>query len=153
MTATVACDHLVQGLHQQLASLPDYRTGKNTRYAVKDAALGAFAVFLTQSPSFLAYQRMRQQAKGRSNAESLFRRGDIPCDHQIRTWLDPVAPAQLFPVFAVVYDALDGAGHLAQWRVFADQRLMALDGTDYFASKEMHGARGSQRTHAHRQVT
>jgi len=50
-------DHLVQALHQQLASLPDYWKGKNTWDAVKDAALGAFAVFFTQSPSFLAYQR------------------------------------------------------------------------------------------------
>ena len=37
---------------------------------------------------------------------------DMPCDHQIRTWLDPVVPAQLFPVLAVVYGALEGAGHL-----------------------------------------
>jgi len=102
----------VQALHQQLASLPDYRQGKNTRYAIKDAALGAFAVFFTQSPSFLAYQRTMQQAKGRSNAESLFGMGDLPCDNQIRTLLDPVAPAQLFPVFAEVYAALEEAGQL-----------------------------------------
>jgi len=153
MTETVAFDDLVQALHQQLAALPDYRTGKNTQYAIKDAALGAFAVFFTQSPSFLAYQRTMQQAKGRSNAESLFGRGDMPCDHQIRTLLDPIAPAQLFPVFAGVDDALDGAGYLSPWRVFADQLLIALDGTAYFASQEIHCARCSQRTHANGQVT
>ena len=74
----LAFNHLVQALHQQLASLPDYRQGKNTRYTIKDAALGAFAVFFTQSPSFLAYQRTMQQAKGRSNAESLFGMGELP---------------------------------------------------------------------------
>jgi hypothetical protein len=153
MTATLAFDHLVKRLHQQLAALPDDRTGKNTQDASKDAALGAFAVFCTQSPSLLAYQRTMQQAKGRSNAESLFGMGAIPCDHQIRTWLDPVAPAELFPVFAGVYDALDGAGQVSHGRVFADQRLLALDGTDYVASQEIHGARGSQRTHANGQVT
>ena len=79
--------------------------------------------------------------------------GAIPCDHQIRTWLDPVAPAQLFPVFAEVYAALEGAGPRLSWRVFADQRLIALDGTDYFASQEIHGARCSQRTHPNGQVT
>lgn len=149
----LAFDPLVQALHQQLASLPDYRKGKNTRYAIKDAALGAFAVFFTQSPSFLAYQRTMQQAKGRSNAESLFGIGDIPCDNQIRTLLDPVAPAQLFPVFAGVYAALEEAGQLSSWRGFADQLLIALDGTEYFASKEIHCARCSQRTHANGQVT
>ena len=153
MTATLAVDHLVTRLHQQLAALPDDRKGKNTQYAIKDAALGAFAVFFTQSPSVLAYQRTMQQAKGRSNAESLVGMGAIPCDHQSRTWLDPVAPAELFPVCAGVYDALDGAGQVSHWRVFADQRLIALDGTDYCASQEMHCARCSQRTHANGQVT
>jgi hypothetical protein len=128
--AGLALNHLVQALHQQLASLPDDRQGKNTRYASKDAALGAFAVFCTQSPSFLAYQRTLQQAKGRSNAESLVGMGDLPCEHQIRTWLDPVAPAQLFPVFAEVYAALEEAGQLSSWRGFAAQLLMALDGTE-----------------------
>jgi glycogen debranching enzyme len=45
------------------------------------------------------------QAKGRSNADSLFGMGDIPCDNQIRTLLDPVAPAQLFSVCAMTYAA------------------------------------------------
>jgi hypothetical protein len=153
MMEALAFDRLVQALHRQLTSLPDDRKGKNTRYASNDAALGAFAVFFTQSPSLLAYQRTRQQAKGRSHAESLFGIGDVPCDHQLRTVLDPVAPAQLFSVFAGVSDALEEAGHLSSWRGCADQRLIALDGTDSFASKEMHGARCSQRTHAKGQVT
>ena len=123
MTDTLACDHLVKRLHQQLAARPDYRKGKHTQDTIKDAALGALAVFYTQSLSFLASQRTRPQATGRSNAESLFGMGAIPCDHQIRTWLDPVAPAELFPMFAGVYDALDGAGQVSHWRVFADQLL------------------------------
>ena len=101
MTEALAFDDLVQALPHQFASLPDDRTGKKTQYAITAAALGAFAVFCTQSPSFLAYQRTMHPAKGRSNAESLFGMGDIPCDTQIRTLLDPVAPAQLFPVLAV----------------------------------------------------
>jgi hypothetical protein len=72
----------VKALHEQLALLPDDRKGKNTQYAIKDAALGALAVFFTQSPSFLAYQRTMQQTKGRSNAQSLFGMVDNPCDNQ-----------------------------------------------------------------------
>ena len=85
MTETLAFDDLVQALHQQLAALPDYRKGKNTQYAIKDAALGAFALFFTQCPSCLAYQRMMQHTKERSNAETLFGMDAIPCDNQIRT--------------------------------------------------------------------
>jgi hypothetical protein len=54
MTEALAFDDLVQALHQQWASLPDDRTGKHTQYAITDAALGAFAVFCTPSPSFVA---------------------------------------------------------------------------------------------------
>ena len=43
-------------LHRYTAQLPDYRkAGPNTRYAIQDAALGAFGIFFTQSPSFLEY--------------------------------------------------------------------------------------------------
>jgi len=143
MTATLAFDHLVKRLHQQLAALPEDRKGKHTQDASTDAALGALAVFLTQSPSLLAYQRTMPQAPGRSNAERRLGMGASPCDHQIRTWLDPVAPAELLPVFAGVYDALDGAGQVSHGRVVADQRLIAWDGTDDVASQEMHGARWS----------
>ena len=149
----MACDHLVPARHQQLASLPEDRKGKHTRDAIQDAALGAFAVFLTQSPSCLASQRTRPHANGRSNAESLWRMGASPCENQLRTWLDPVVPTPLLPVFAAVYAALQGAGHRWSWRVCADQRLIALDGTEYGAAQESHWARGSQRTHPNGKVT
>lgn len=125
----------------------------NIHDAIKAAALGAFAVFCTPSPSFVAYQRAMKPVKGRSYADRLFGIGDRPCAHQIRTWLDPVAPAQLFPVFAGVYDALESAGHSSSWRVFTDQLLLALNGTAYVASHEIHGDRCSQRTHRHGAVT
>lgn len=90
-------DALVHALHTVLDQLPDARRGKNIQYAIKDAALAAFAVFFTQSPSFLAQQLTLRQAKGVSNAEHLFGISHIPCDTQIRNLLDPVPPATLFP--------------------------------------------------------
>jgi hypothetical protein len=36
---------------------PDTRAGRETIYTMADAALGAFSVFFTQSPSFLDFQR------------------------------------------------------------------------------------------------
>jgi hypothetical protein len=52
-------------LRAATATFPDLRKGKNKHYTVRDAALSAFAVFFTQSPSFLAYQRDRTAHKGR----------------------------------------------------------------------------------------
>ena len=95
MTEPLNYEHLVTTLHHQLGQLPDHRAGQNTRYRIKDAALAAFSVFFTQSPSFLAYQRTMRQNKGRSNAESLFQIEKIPSDNQIRSLLDPITPRQL----------------------------------------------------------
>lgn len=153
MAEGLAFDNLVQSLHHVLDTLPDARRGKNIRYAIKEAALGAFAVFFTQAPSFLAYQRTMRQAKGRSNADSLFGMDHVPCDNQIRTLLDPVDPARLFPVFDGIYDMLDQAGHLSAFRTLGDQLLIALDGTEYFSSPQIHCARCSQRTHGNGRVT
>jgi len=39
---------------------------------MEDAAVAAFAVFTTQSPSFLAYQRTMEQTRGLRCAQTLF---------------------------------------------------------------------------------
>jgi hypothetical protein len=52
--ATLTFDDLVTMFHQRLDGLPDQRKGENKQYSLKDAALGGFSVFFTQSPSFLA---------------------------------------------------------------------------------------------------
>lgn len=138
MAKTLTFDNLIRLLHQQLEQPPDHRKGKNTKYTIKDAGLGAFAVFLIQSPSFLAYQRQMKRIKGRSNAESLFRMKRIPCDNQIRKLLDPVAPDQLFPLFRTIFEALKQSGQLDSFRFLADNLLISLDGTRYFSSQKIH---------------
>lgn len=57
------------------ASLPDKRTGKNIRYQMADIVKAAFAVFFTQSPSFLAHQQAMKKSRGRSNAETVILQG------------------------------------------------------------------------------
>jgi hypothetical protein len=142
----LAFDSFLDTFHQLLGQLPDHRKGKNTSYEIKDAALGAFAVFYTQAPSFLAYQRTMKRCKGRSNAESLFGIEQIPCDNQIRTLLDPIAPCHLFPMFSAILASLTEAGELDPFRVLGGHLLVSLDGTRYFSSKKIHCPNCSHRT-------
>jgi hypothetical protein len=72
LSPTRQFDSLIGFFRQVLSSLPDKRTGKSTRYGMEDAALSAFSMFFTQTPSFLAYQRLMEGSKGRNNAQSLF---------------------------------------------------------------------------------
>jgi hypothetical protein len=139
-------DEVVGSFRQVLSSLPDKRTGKNIRYGMEDAALSAFSVFFTQTPSFLAYQRMMVSSKGQSNAHSLFGVHQIPSDNHIRDLLDPVKPEKVFPVFETILRVLEQTGQLAGFRSFADTLFVALDGTEYFGSSQIHCPQCSSRS-------
>lgn len=139
-------DTLIGSFRQRLSSLPDNRTGKNTRYGMEDAALSAFSVFFTQTPSFLAYQRKMADSKGKSNAQSLFGVHQIPSDNQIRNMLDGVEPEQVFPVFEEILQVLDKQGQLDGFRSISDTLLVAMDGTEYFSSTQICCPQCSTRT-------
>lgn len=103
-----------------------------------DTALSAFSVFFTQTSSFLAYQRMIEGSKGQSNAQSLFGVHKVPSDNHIRDLLDPVEPKQVFPIFEEIWQMLEQPGQLQSFRSFAGNLLMAMDGTEYFSSGQIH---------------
>jgi hypothetical protein len=103
---------------------------------MEDAALSAFSIFFTQSPSFLDSQVRMQKQRGKNNALSLFGVHEIPCDHPIRNLLDPVPPETLFPLMATISDELYDHGYLDGFRSIHDSFLIALDGTDFFSSEK-----------------
>jgi hypothetical protein len=131
-------DTLVGSFRQLLESLPDRRTGKNTRYGMEDAALSAFSVFFTQTPSFLAFQRTIEKSKGRSNVQTLFGVHQIPSDNHIRDLLDPLKPALVSPVFEQALQMIESGGQLNSYRTLAENVLIAMDGTEYFSSSQIH---------------
>jgi hypothetical protein len=134
----VSFNRLLAILDRTFTRLPDLRTGRNSIYSMRDAAMAGFSVFFMQSPSFLAHQEVMQETKGHSNAGSLFGLARIPSDPQIRNLLDPLTPADLSAPFWDVFDVLHEAGELAAYRSFAGHWLVSLDGTQYFFSTKIH---------------
>ena len=130
-----------------LDELPDYRRGKNVQYEISDAAVGAFSVFFTQSPSFLAHQRDMQRQKGRNNGSSLFGLRQVPTDNQIRNLLDPIEPSYLQRPFWELFAALEAGGILDGYRSLNGTYLCALDGTYYFSSQKIRCDNCTVRTH------
>jgi hypothetical protein len=127
---------------------------------MEDIALGAFSVFFTQSPSFLAAQRVMEQNQGQSNAQTLFGMTQIPTDNHIRSVLDPVAPLLLRPVFERAFNTLEMNGYLNEYRSKLGTMLVAIDGTQYHSSKEIHckncsvkNHRNGSQTYSHTVVT
>jgi hypothetical protein len=140
-------DNMVKYFHHTIALFPDKRTGNNTRYSIEDAALGAFSVFFTQSPSFLSFQKSMHKNKGKSNAQSLFGMQKIPCDNHIRDLMDVVPAHTIFPVFTYIIDGLADQGYLNAFRSYNDNLLCALDATQYFSSKTIHCQNCSTKEH------
>jgi len=128
-------DQAITRLNELSPQLPDKRKGKNTKYTMADVVLAAFAVFFTQSPSFLAHQRALKKRKGTSNAQSMFQMEQIPCEQHIRNILDPVAPEHFYDEYHAVFDYLQKEGLLEAYQVLGGKHiLLPLDGTEYFCS-------------------
>jgi hypothetical protein len=145
MKASKIFDELMAELQRCFANLPDYRTGENTQYEIRDAAVSAFGIFFTQSASFLAYQRMIAERKGRSNVHSLFGAQRIPSNNQIRNLLDPQDPELLYGVFARGLQAVADSGHLEDFRSPGGQMLISCDGTQTISSQKLQCAQCTQR--------
>ena len=146
-------DQLIGRLCQCVAGFSDRRTGRNKRYTMKNIGLSAFAVFYTQSPSFLVHQKTMQQNKGQSNARTLFQIEDFPTDNHVRHTLDAVPPEALFPIYDDIYESRREQGVLAKFRSFANTMPIALDGTWYFDSDTIHCKNCSRIEHKNGQIT
>jgi len=138
---------LMSYLEEAISEFPDLRTGSNTRYEMRDAALAAFSVFFTQSPSFLFHQRSMQQSKGKSNAGTIFGVDDIPTDNHIRSLLDPVNVSLVQPVFRKVFEALERRKALDGLRCFDGTLLVALDGVWFHNSESVHCKQCNTQSH------
>ena len=119
------------------AELPDPRRGRNRRYAMRDVAMAALSVFLMQSPSFLARQRALAEGGARSNAHTLFGLSRIPCDNHIRQILDGVPAERFDGQFHALVEDLDARGALRPMRRLDGRALVALDGTEFFRSRNI----------------
>ncbi len=148
-------------LEKAIKSFPDRRRGNNCHYTIRDAALSAFSVFHIQFPSFLSHQKMMQESKGNNNARTLFGVHEIPTDTHIRNLLDPVLPECCFSVFTDVHTLLSERGTFeAEYRTVLDTYLIALDGTWFHSSEQIHcdecsvkEHRDGRRTYFHSAIT
>lgn len=130
-------DNLIGELSDCFEKLPDYRQGVNTRYEIKDAAVSAFSVFFTQSPSFLASQRLLQKRKGKNNLFKLFGVGRIPTDTQTRNLLDTLEPSLLYDLFPYALKTLGEKVGLKDFASQAGQILISTDGTETISSQKI----------------
>jgi len=139
---------MIQALRKDMEAFPDHRRGHNRRYDIADAGMAAFSVFFTQSASFLEHQRAVDLLRGRSNVESLFLNQKIPSDNQIRILLDGVHPAALSQTWLRMFHEMEDSELIDQYRDGEGRLWIAIDGTEYFCSQQIHCENCSHRERA-----
>jgi hypothetical protein len=89
-------------------------------------------------PVLPGHQRHLETLQGRSNRQTLFGMDKIPCDVRVRTMLDPIEPSRFHPMFADLMAEPRQSGGLDTMRCLDGNLLIALDGTEYHCSREIH---------------
>ncbi len=131
-------DPLLSAFRGTAAGLPDRGTGRNTRYAVSDAAGCAPACFFTQCESFLAFQRRMERDVPRSNCRTHVGVGRIPCDSRSRNLLDRLDPAAFNPLLRLCLESVAAQGALEPFQRLDERLPAALDRVSFHRSGTVH---------------
>jgi hypothetical protein len=129
----LSADALLSKLRSGFADIADPRPGKPD-ISLSDALMAAFAMFSLKSPSLLAFDKDRTEG----NLQQVYGIERVPCDTAMREILDPVEPESLRPLFKSVFGALQRGKALEEMVFVEGHYLLALDGTGYFSSQQIH---------------
>src|SRR5256712_1528584 len=131
----LSADALFGMLRTGFADIADHRPG-DTDISLTDALMSAFALFSLKSPSLLAFDKERTEG----NLHRVYGIERVPCDTAMGEMLDPVEPASLRPLFTDIFRALQRGKALEEMVFVEGHYLLALDGTGYFSSQQIHCA-------------
>ena len=144
----LSANALLSKLRSGFADLADHRSG-DVDIALSDALMSAFALFSLKSPSLLAFDKERTE----DNLQRLYGIKHVPCDTSMREILDPVEPESLRPMFKQVFRQLQRGKALDAMVFVQGHYLLALDGTGYFSSTQIHCASCLEQHHRNGTVT
>ena len=144
----LSADALFGLLRTGFADIADHRPGKPD-ISLTDALMSAFALFSLKSPSLLAFDQERTEG----NLQRVYGIERVPCDTAMREILDPVKPKYLRPLFKDIFRALQRGKALEEMVFVEGYYLVALDGTGYFSSQQIHCESCLERHHRNGTIT
>jgi len=144
----LSADALFRMVRSGFATIPDYRLSE-TDMSLTDALMSAFAMFSLKSPSLLAFDKERAEG----NLHTIYGIERVPCDTHMRERLDPVSPESLRPLFQSIFRQLQRGKALEPMAFLDGHSLVALDGTGYFSSKQIHCASCLHKVHRNGSIT
>jgi hypothetical protein len=134
----LSLDDLAKKIAKIFAKAADPRDRSKVQIRLTDALMSAFAMFSLKIPSLLAFDNFRSRAVQEKNLMNLFGIETIPSDTSMREILDEVDPDLLRPAFKEVFFQLQRGKALEVYQYIDGYYLVAIDGTGYFSSKNIH---------------
>ena len=128
-------------IYNLFKKVPDTRA-KNKSIPLPDILMSSFAIFALKFPSLLKFEKERIKNKNfSSNLKSLFGVKKIPTDSQMRTVIDNISPSHFHSIIKHLFNIAQ-RGNLLNDFVFMRKDgkpyyLVAIDGTQYFSSKNI----------------
>jgi hypothetical protein len=129
----LGADAVLRLVQNVFCQLPAHRQG-DPEITWGDARMSAFALFSLKSSALLAFDKVSAE----DNLQSIYGIERVPGDTSMRAILDPVDPEHLRPAFTTVFRHLQRGKALAEMVFGEGHDLLALDGTGYFSSQEIH---------------
>lgn len=112
------------------------RRGKN-RINLADCLMSGMAIFGLKYASLLQFEeQMRHRDSG--NLESLYQVKRVPSDTYFREELDEVNPEDVLGAFTDIFREVQRGKGLERYTYLNGAYLVAIDGTGYFHSNEVH---------------
>ncbi|MFZ2168791.1 MAG: ISNCY family transposase, partial [Methylococcaceae bacterium] len=106
-----------------------------------------------KAPLFWIFRELCRRRKGKTTRKLCSVFSFIPTDNHLRSLLDAVEPAAVYPLFDFVFDGFQHAGVIDSFRTADNRLLLALDGTQYFSSSNLHGPCCSCKTHSNGKIS
>lgn len=122
----------------QWEAYPDPRRSGAVAYSLHNCVMSAFSMMYFQDPSLLQFQKRLQDKIHKNNLAALFKVDSIPQDTALRELLDALDPGAIEPLFAEFFRRLQRAKKMELFQVLDGKYLIALDGSEYFSSYQIH---------------
>ena len=144
---------LRKALAELFDQVDDTRQAGKVDYSLHDCLMSALAMMFFQDPSVLSFQRRMQHSLQSCNLKTMFAVDTIPSDSALRQTLDAVPTQAIHPAFSMLLQRLQRGKQLVAYKLESGHHLIALDGSQYFSSKNINcpncltyrGAKGSVR--------
>jgi hypothetical protein len=125
-------------VREKVLKFPDSRLKRPQTISMGDATMSAAAMFALKYPSMLQFEEAAKLPSIRHNLGSLFQVGQVPSDTTMREILDPVETRHFQDLFKPLLSAAQRGKALEGYVFFKGAYLVALDGTGFFSSHEIH---------------